>query len=234
MSHVSPVKYFAVVLQPLRPLAVTALLVLGTAGWLAWVDPASVEQATALALLCQMFAAATGYSDRARRGHFDPLLLLGTSRRQVAAAHWVCSVAPGALVWFSLAAFEWWLSPGSRPVPLTAPGLTAWLWVSALAWALALPLSRYASGALWLITLFTLVAAQWTDELRTPFRPVSVEWTATLKQAGAALVNPFLLLINPESARPGTPILVAAAAVIAIAAGVRFIATYDAFLQDPS
>lgn len=234
MTPVSPLSFFLIVLRPTRTFVAMATIVLGTAGWMARADPGDIEQVASLALLCQMFAAATGYRERARQGHFDPVLVAGASRPRVVAAHWTLSVLPGIAVWVLLAVVECWSRPAAWPVSLTASGLAALLWVSTVAWAVALPLTRYASGILWLVALFTLVAAQWTEKLREPFQTMGHRWTDELALAGAALLNPFLLLTAPEATAPASLAVIACAAGAAAMLAGWFAATLDNTLEDPS
>lgn len=231
MRTISPFAFFRVVLRPARTFAVTAVAVLGCAAWMARTDPADIDQVLSFALLCQMFAAATGYGERARRGHFDPVLVCGNPRRLVALAHCLVSVCPGLVVWALLAAVEWSVHPAAWPLALTAPGLAALLWVSAVAWTVALPLTRYASGLIWLALLFVIVAASWAEPLREPFQATSHAWTSALTLAGAALVNPFLLLARAEAVTLASSLTIAVAAAFVTMLGAAFVVGLDSPLR---
>lgn len=234
MTTVSPLAFFRSVLRPIRTFMATTIVVLGCAAWMAWADPGHVDQVASLALLSQMFAAATGCRERARRGHFDPVLIAGNSRRLVAAAHGAVSVCPGSVVWILLAVAEWRIHPGIRPTTMSAAGIAAFLWVSATAWALALPLTRYASGIAWLGMLFAIVAASWAEPLREIFQATGHRWTDSLGRTGAALVNPFLLLVHPEVPNLWSLLLIALSAAGVTMIGAAFFASLDSPLGGSS
>ncbi len=234
MTTLSPFAFFRVVLRPMQTFAAASIVVLGCAAWMAWVDPGEIDQVLSLALLSQMFAAATGCRERARRGHFDPVLVAGNSRRSVGIAHWAVSVCPGLVVWALLAAVEWSIHPTVWPLALTAPGIAALLWVSAVAWTAALPLTRYVSGLAWLAILFVLVAASWAQGLREPFQTAGRTWMDSLWLAGAGLVNPFLLLAHPDAVTLTSALIVAVAILGVMMIGAAIIARLDSPLGGSS
>jgi hypothetical protein len=110
---------------------------------------------TAPVLLLQLFAASSGFMVPARRGYYDLLLTRGDGRLEIAAMHWVMSVAPGILSWAVLAAAERMFGGTS----LTASGtLLALLVVSTMPWSLTVPLPRLTGAIVWLL-VFALAAA---------------------------------------------------------------------------
>ena len=234
MTRTSMLRFFAVVLRAHVTLAAAAGLLLGMAAWMARNDPDEIGQLAILALFVQMFAAARGFREPARRGYFDPVLVRGYSRIAVAAAHWTVSVAPVLIVWTALSLVVLWIHPGERPVGLTLQGVVAIFYVSSAAWTLGLPFTRYASGVLWLLALFVLSGMNAIPALRMAFLAYPSGTTSLLQQAGAALICPVFLVANgrtPEA--PALGVIVLATALL-MGVGALFIATVDLPLQDPS
>src|SRR5262245_9483327 len=186
------------------------------------------------ALLVQMFGASTGYADRARRGHFDPLLVGRSSRWSVALAHWLLSIAPGLVLWFLLAILGALDAPAEWPVALTPAGLAALVWVSTAAWMVTLLLPRYSGGILWLALLVVLAALHDVRPQLDAFLGDEATWSEALPKARAALAVPIALVGRPEAAGARTLALVALATVVALALGVLLIEQLDGLLRDPS
>jgi hypothetical protein len=207
------------------------LVALGACLWVGSNDPNGTRQMSGLALLLQMFAAATGYRERALRGHFDPILVAGSSRTAVATSHWVVSVAPGAVVWVLLGFVLLLVRPTAMPTPFTASGLAAFLYVSSVAWALALPLTRYATGVVWIIVFVILAGGSQLQELHGVFLTESGRWQDLLAQTGAALVCPLFLVEHTEVALTTSLLLIAIVTVGITAAGAWFVTTLDAPLK---
>jgi hypothetical protein len=228
MTEPSPSRFFALVLRPEPTIAGSALVVLGTYAWVGVNDPTDIRQISVLALMVQMFAAATGYRERVLSGHFDPILVTGSPRAAVAASHWLVSIAPGALVWIVLGTL---LLPTALSTPFTASGMIAFLYVSSIAWALALPLTRYATGVLWIILFVILSGGSQLQTLHGVFLTDSAAWRDLLAQTGASLVCPMFLLEHTDAARPTTLLLVTMATAATLAAGGWFVATLDAPLK---
>ena len=229
-----PIRFFAVALKPSRSLRVALLALVAFALWIAWTEPTEVEQTLVLALVFQMFAAANGYQERAVRGHFDPILAVGRSRPSIAAAHWALSIAPGVVAWLLLTAIVFLVRPSEWPASFTASGLAAFAYVSCLAWALALPLTRYASGVVWIMVLFLLAGGRQLDALREAYAMAGSGWTHVLARAGAAMVCPIFLLANPNAAGSIALLLVLLVAALCTIGGAFFIATLDIPLRDPT
>lgn len=234
MNEPSPLGYFALVLQLRRSLLAT-LTLLGTfTAWIAWVDPINVDEALVIALFMQMFAAASGYRERALRGHFDPMLAAGCSRRSVAAAHWTMSVAPGMLGWLMVSAGVAAVQPARWPASVTPSGLVGFLYVSCAAWAVALPLTRYISGVLWVAALLVLAGVGYLRALRDVFLTADATATDILARTGSVLVCPVFLLSDPQAASSLILFLVVLAGALLTAGGALFIARFDVPLRDLS
>lgn len=234
MNAPSPLGYFVLVLQLRRSLLAT-LILLGTfTAWIAWVDPTNVDEAIVIALFAQMFAAASGYRERALRGHFDSILAFGWSRASVAAAHWMVSIAPGVLAWLVVSAGAAAVQPARWPASLTASGLVALLYVSCAAWAFALPLTRYVSGVIWVAALVVLAGVGYVRMLRDTFLATDATVIDVLARTGSALVCPVFLLSDPQVANALILLLVALASAVLTAGGALFIARLDIPLRDLS
>lgn len=234
MSAPSPLGYFALVLQLRRSLLATLILLGTLTAWIAWVDPINVDEAIVIALFAQMFAAATGYRERALRGHFDPILAFGWSRVSVAVAHWMLSVAPGVLAWLMVSAGVAAVQPTRWPASLTASGLVALLYVSCAAWAFALPLTRYISGVIWVAALVVLAGVGYVRALRDTFLATDTTVLDVLARAGSALVCPVFLLSDPQVASALILLLVAMTGALLATGGALFIARLDVPLRDLS
>jgi hypothetical protein len=234
MNGFSLVRFFAVVLRPHITLAATATLLLGMAAWMARNDPQEIGELSTLALFVQMFAAASGFREPARRGHFDPVLARGTSRLVVAGAHWAVSITPGAITWVALAAVILWIHPGEVPVGLTLQGLVAILYVSTASWAAGLWFTRYASGVIWMLALVLLSGMNAVPTLRAAFFVAPRSVGDSFRQAGAGLVCPTFLVASGRSADDGALILILLVTAVLLAVGGLCLLTLDVPLQDPS
>ena len=234
MNDLTPFRFFAVVLRP-RPLAIVVLfLLVGFAAWIAWTDPKDFDQTVVLAMIFQMFAAATGYREFATRGHFDALLAGGAGRRSVAAAHWVWSTSQGAIAWLALALIACLVHPRQWPSPLGGAAVAAFLYVSSAAWAFALPLARYATGVAWILVLFVVAGAGEIHTLREAFLSAGDGWNSLIRGTAATLVCPVFLITDGPQADARLLTLVLLASATFGAAGAWFIATLDVPLKDVS
>lgn len=234
MRRPTPFTSLPVLLGTRHACVAIVLPIAAVAGWLGWVAPDEIEQTVALTLFAQMFAAATGYRERACRGHFDQVLAFGASRQEVAAVHWLLSLAPGAVAWLLVAAVVSILRPTVWPSPLTPAGIMAFLYVSSAAWACALPLTRYASGVVWIVVLFVLAGAGQLGALREAFTTAATGSASVFTKAGAALVCPFFLMSDPQAAGAAALGLVLASTTLIVMCGVRFIVHLDLPLREPS
>jgi hypothetical protein len=234
MKGVALVRFFAVVLRSHVTLAAIAALVLGMAVWMARNDPQDISQLSTLGLFAQMFAAASGFREPAGRGRFDPVLIRGTSRWAVAAAHWAVSAAPGVMVWIAVSLIVLWIHPGEQPVGLTLQGFAAILYVSSAAWTVGLPFTRYVSGVLWMLALVVLSGMNTVPALREAFFAYPVGPASIVRQAGAALVCPMFLVASGRTPDDSSLILIFFSAAALTAAGGLFIVTLDVPLRDAS
>lgn len=121
------------------------------------IQPGRAAAALTPVLLLQLFAASSGFSVPARRGHYDLLLTIGESRRRIAVAHWLASILPGIVSWLIVAAAELVATRGSAASALASGSITAVLLVSTLPWAMTVSLPRFAGAIGWLLAL-TIVA----------------------------------------------------------------------------
>ena len=207
----SALRFLALVQRPPASIAIVASALVGFGVYLAVVDPADLDQVIGITLFLQMFAASTGYRDRLRRGHFDPILIVSRGRLRIACAHFAISAVPGFATWLALAAIDVGARPHHWPTALSPGGLVAIVFVSAAAWTMTLPLPRLTGGAVWVIALFVLGASGRLARLTEIFKQGGSSWDAAAKQAGAALVCPFLPIT-------GTTAIDSRALAIAIAA----------------
>jgi hypothetical protein len=120
------------------------------------------------------------------------------------------------------------------PLGLTLPAVSALLYMSAVAWAAALPFARYSSGVVWLILAIVLAGAGKLLALRQAYAaaidPAGDVWRA----AGAALVFPPLMVTEPSTPMAVTTFIVLAAAIVVSGIGVFVVEALDFPLVDPS
>jgi len=209
-----------------------ALLIFGL--YIARTTPDQFDQVLGLTLLLQMFAASTGFSQRAKRGHFDPVLAGADSRVAVAVAHAAISAMPGMLIWCACGLIDILTRPTHWPTAATIAGATAIFYVSAAAWASTLKLPRHAAGMLWVVLLFVLAAGRHIHVLQEVFLTDRATWTNALKVAGAAMMCPMFLVAYPSA--PSTYSVAAVNAVTALMflAGLRTIVRLDVTLSETS
>ena len=232
MNEPSALRFFAVTLRPHTLTVVLVLGVFGTAWWSGRHDAHGVEQALVLALLLQMFTAATGFREPARRGHFDALLASRRSRLVVGLAHAAISMAPGVALWAILSCVALALSPSAWPTALSPSALAALFYVSAAAWAASLPLVRYSTGVLWLATLFVLAGTGHIHALRAAYLAAGAGWTAAFSGGSAALACPLFFLTDAGAAHIGET-AACTGAVGFLTAGLAYICRLDVPLSDP-
>lgn len=154
-----PLFRFFIVTPPVPSLmtATFAAIVAVAAGVLV-MDPLRGEAAMAPVLVLQLFAAASGFSMPARRGHYDLLLTSGRSRLLSVLAHWIVSISPGVAAWILVGMTELVMTGGTR-TSVFAPGTFAALaLVSTLPWALSATLPRFAASVGWLLAVVTIAA----------------------------------------------------------------------------
>jgi hypothetical protein len=234
MTPLVALRFLAVVLRPPVAVLASSLAVVAVGVYLAATSPQQVDQVFGLALLFQMFAAATGFTHRARRGHFDAVLTFPAKRTVVAMMHAAVSTFPGVATWMALAAIDTVASPGHQSTALTFAGAVALVYVSSVAWTATLRLPRYGAGLLWVLTLFLLAAAHRMHVLQETFLTDTATWANVWKVAGAAMVCPILLAGYPLAAGAPSVGVVLFAALAALAIGVWMVVSLDVALEDAS
>ena len=154
------------------------------------VDAASAAGALVPVLLLQAFAASSGFTLPARRGHYDLLFSRGNSRTSIALVHWASSIATGINSWLVLAVLEIVVSAGARSTLVASGSCAAVLLVSTVPWATSVALPRFSGGIGWLLLAVTLAT--------TFSSPVLGAWDATSTRiedlawpAWALVVYPF-------------------------------------------
>jgi hypothetical protein len=221
---------FYTVLGPSGVTVAVAAALLAFAVYLARADPAGFEQTIGIALFLQLFAASTGYRDRLRHGHFDPLLVGDPYVWSIGLAHWLISAGPGFVLWGMLGAIELAARPGQAAAPFTLAGLSTFLYASTIVWTVSLPFQRYAAAVLWLIVLFALAATQQLQSLRVAFTPMPDTWIDVLRSTAAGLVFPVFLMLDPAVLSLRIVGLMLLATVFVWMAGVAMIRRFEAAL----
>lgn len=205
------VKFFAVVRQsPSYALAVLAVVTtLGAVS--TWLNPVDLDSALGMVLFVQIFLASTGFAVTARRGHFDPVLVHGSSWPAVIFVHWCASIAPGVLAWAAVGACGYvWSSPAAISA-LAGTRLLALAIVSVVSWVAGFLLPRGAGGALWMGVLVALLVRRVELLTAGAAQDSAID---VIRTAGALIVCPFLLLGTHP--RIGVPAVTAALATIAL------------------
>lgn len=226
-------RFFFLQLRPPATSLAIAAVVLAFGGYLEWIYPDGFDQAVAIALFLQMFSASTGYRDRLRRGHFDPILAGSRERWSVALVHWTASIALGLSVWLALGAIDLIGRPHHWPTPLTGPGFAVVLYVSTLVWMVTLPMARYAGGVLWLVVIFGLAATHRLQALQQVFSTTRGSWSETIRAGMSGLVCPIFLIVDSASAGPTAIAIVILATATAWLAGALMIRRFSGVLGEP-
>ena len=194
-------------------------------------QPTELDAGLGMVLFAQMFLASTGFAPRARRGHFDPILVRPADRMWVVAAHWFVSILPALIAWLVLAAVG--LVAGA-PQALSAVGgsrAAAFLIVSTLAWAVGFGLPRGAAGMLWMALLMVLVL-QRAELLAVPAGsrppiPFAIH-------AATLIVCPFLLLGKHPPLAYGALVAALAVPLVLVGSVWRHSRDLDVYLVDRS
>jgi hypothetical protein len=210
---------------------IAAAALLAFAAYLASSDPGGFDQAVAIALFLQMFSAATGYRERLRRGHFDPVLAGGANRWRVAWSHWMASTGLGFLVWLLLGLLALTCDATRRPTTFTAPGIIVLVYVSTVAWATTLALPRYSGAVLWLALLFGLASTQHLQALRVTFNPAATSPLDVARAVGTSMILPVLLFVDPAAVSGAVLSGVFAATLLVGVAGAAMVVRFDGFLS---
>ncbi len=234
MTQPHAFRFFVTVLRPPPSVVGSSLLIAVWAAYLAAVGSGDFRPPYVVLLLCQAFGSSTGFFVRARRGHFDSVLVAPAVRARVGLAHAAVSTALGLLTWLVLVVIEAVTNRGHWPLGLTLPALAALIYVSALAWAAAIPFSRYSSGVVWMVLAIVLAGAGKLLPLREAYLANTGTWADVWKVAGAALVFPPFMVTESFGPTRAVIVLVFGVAFLALAIGIRMIAALDVTLVDPS
>ena len=233
MIRVSPLRFFLVVSPPAAWLRVALAATVVLACATLWFNPADVDSAYGGILLLQMFGMSSGYAAQAARGHFDPLLGGGRSRRGTALAHLAATAMPGMLARTIVASAAWLLG---RFSDAASPSRTvALLLVTSVAWAAGLPLPRLTAGALWSLLLVAVAMSRWGVALLPMVEPSPSSFSPVARAALRCAGCPFLLLGRFVGASDwrvlGIDLLIA---VVAIALGGTYVTQRDYPLTEPA
>jgi hypothetical protein len=237
MKQPGPLRIFATILRPSAAILAAYAAILAWAGYLGWVSPGEFGQMRpvyVVLLLCQSFSAATGFCVQARRGHFDQALVVPASRTAVGLAHATVSMGTGLITWLLVATIEALVNRRDMPLGFTPPALAAVFYMSAVAWAAALPFARYSSGVAWLILSIALAGAGKLLVLRQAYAAAAEPAGDLWRAVGAALVFPPLMVTEPSAPMAISTFVVLAAAIVVIGSGVLAIEAFDFPLVDPS
>jgi hypothetical protein len=229
MRALFPARFFAAVgLHPPYALAILGAVV-AIGGWTTSLGPGELDSALGMLLFVQMFLASSGFLVRARRGHFDPLLIGAGDRTSALVWHWIVSVAPGAAGWICLAGAGYF--QGS-PVALSAIAggrAVAFFIVSALAWAAGFALTRGAAGVVWVAALLGVLLRH--ADLLSPSPNFSGS-ADTMRHAAALVLCPFLLIGNHVLVAPGAICAAGLVAAVVLLTVWRRSGVLDIYLVD--
>jgi hypothetical protein len=230
MRSPSSARFFAAMhLHPPYALGILAIVV-AIGIWTASVSPGELDSGLGMVLFVQMFLASSGFLVRARRGHFDPLLVGGGDRIATAASHWIVSIAPGVAAWICLAGAGYVLgSPAASSAFLGARAAALFI-VSALAWTAGFTLPRGAAGVVWAAVLLGLLV-RGTD-LLAPISAVEIASLIALRHALTLLICPFLLIGNHVLITPGAICAAALLSLVFLLAVWRLSGGLDIYLVD--
>jgi hypothetical protein len=230
MTSPSPARFFAAMrLHPPYALAILAIIV-GIGVWTTTVSPAEIDSGLGMVLFVQMFLASSGFLVRARRGHFDPLLVGGGDRVKTMAWHWIVSIAPGVAAWICLAGAGYILGSPDASSAFMGGRAAALFIVSALAWSAGFALPRSAAGVVWAAVLLALLV-RGTD-LLAPISAAPGSIVVTLRHAVTLLVCPFLLIGNHVLVTPGAICAAALFSSVFLLAVWRLSGGLDIYLVD--
>ena len=184
---------FYVVAPPVPPLmSGTFLVLVAVAAGVLAVDPARGGAAVMPVMALQLFAAASGFSTPARRGHYDLLLTGGTNRLFVVLVHWGACVAPGTMAWLLVGLMEMAASGVTRFAAFSSGTVAGMTLVSTLPWALSAVLPRFSASIGWLLVLVTIVAV-------APAGAVE-EWLRSTSDGAGGYASAAVFLLYPAVA----------------------------------
>jgi hypothetical protein len=199
--------------------------------WTVSVTPGDIDSGLGLIALVQMFTASSGFVPRSSAGYFDPMLVAGRSRVRAAAAHAIVSTAPGLLAWLVVSAAGLVLGSGPAPSALVGRRAAAMLIVSVLSWAAGFRLPRAGAGIVW-VTL--LVAVLMGHDARRLASAVDPTQHGVLVQAAAVVACPFLLIGSQPRVSSAALLLALSACAAALAATLGAFGRRDIMLVERS
>ena len=232
MTNSVETRALAAMLRPSLAMLLTMCSLVLWAGYLAVTAPNDLRGPYIVLLLCQSFSASTGYATRARRGHFDLLLAGRQSRVRFALTHAVMSTVLGFTAWLAISVLDALSAGGRFPLGLTPRAVAALVYISALAWALSVPFSKYSAGVLWLVGTLVLGASGKLMTLRNSYVAASGTWAGIWQAAGPVLLFPPLMVGEPSAPLSAVIVLVAVATAAALWAGSAFVVHYSLSLED--
>ena len=232
MTRSIDARALAVLLRPSAAMYLAFMAVIVWAGYLTVTAPDDLRGPYVVLLLCQSFAASTGYAQRARRGHFDQLLAGRPSRLRFAATHALMSAAGGVAAWVTVSVLDALGGGGHWPLGFTTKAAAALVYISAVGWAASVPFSRYSAGVLWLIAAVVLAGSGRLMALRNSYVAADGTWTSVWQALGPVLVFPPVMVGEPSAPPAFVIAFVVAAAAAALGLGVTFIAYYSLALED--
>jgi hypothetical protein len=222
-------RLLALILRPSADLAAFALIVCAVALWDSVYRPRFFDECYALALVFQMFAACTGFRDRAVRGHFD-ILLTRSHRLEVAGGHLAMSAMAGVLVWLFVTATDAVILQ-RLPTGAAIPGVAAFICVSLIGWGGGLALPRYGAGVLWLLLVVVVGGSGYASRVRTNAFSGSPTEKAVARTIGF-LAAPMLLVSDAVPPSAALVAVIVLGAVAGAAGGFAYVARFDARLQE--
>jgi hypothetical protein len=226
------VPVLGMLLRPSPAIVVTMIVLVAWAAYLTVTAPDDFRGPYIVVMLCQAFAASTGYATRAKRGHFDQLLAGRRSRVRFALTHASISTLVGAAAWSVVSILDGISGGGHWPLGLTPGALSSFVYLSTLSWALSVPFSRYSAGVLWLILAIALAGSGRLLWLRNCYALAPHTWNGILQAVGAALVFPPLVVGELSGPPNAVTALLLAAGVGAVAVGITFISNFSLALED--
>jgi hypothetical protein len=198
--------------------------------WTVAMNPEDLDSGLGMLLFVQMFLASSGFAIRARRGHFDQLLMRVRARWHVALLHGMVSIGPGLAAWALLTAAGFVFRSPAAWSAFAGGRMAALLIVSSLAWAAGFMLPRGAAAVAWLAVLIGLLVER-IDLLAAPWTAPAGVFTL-LRHILTLLVCPFLLLGSHPPVAPGSEwgaLCLAAASILLV---LRRSRSLDIYLVD--
>ena len=200
--------------------------------WTVVTLPRDIGAPYVLLLFCQLFGASSGFRPAADAGHYDAILVGGSSRRRLALTHWSLSVAPGIAAWAIVSIAELWCLEAGQAVGTKLPSLAAVLLVSTCPWAASLATARFFGGAVWLLIMGLIATSShgfaWMREVVGPSAPDGLVENGLMLTRFVAV--PFMYLVPPAfDIANGVPVLLGTAVLsaAALAGGVAWIVRRD-------